>query len=64
MLSVIACFDLMFGTTSVVGIYYRQLEVYCIAAITYLILTCFSSLLMKAIAKRMDTPAKDIPSSN
>jgi putative lysine transport system permease protein len=63
-LSVIACFDLMFGTTSVVGIYYRQLEVYCIAAITYLILTCFSSLLMKAIAKRMDTPAKDIPSSN
>ncbi len=63
-LSVIACFDLMFGTTSVVGIYYRQLEVYCIAAITYLILTCFSSLLMKVIAKRMDTPAKDIPSSN
>ncbi|HQQ89879.1 MAG TPA: amino acid ABC transporter permease, partial [Oscillospiraceae bacterium] len=63
-LSVISCFDLMFATTSVSGIYYQQLEVYCIAAIIYLILTYFSSLLMKAIAKRMDTPAKDIPSSN
>lgn len=63
-LSVIACFDLMFATTSVVGIYYRQLEVYCIAAITYLILTYLSSLLMKAIAKKMDTPARGIPSSN
>ncbi len=63
-LSVIACFDLMFATTSVVGIYYRQLEVYCIAAIFYLILTCLSSLLMNAIAKKLDTPSKGIPSSN
>lgn len=63
-LSVIACFDLMFATTSVVGIYYRQLEVYCIAAIFYLILTCLSSLLMNLIARRLDTPAKGIPSSN
>jgi len=63
-LSIIACFDLMFATTSVVGIYYRQLEVYCIAAITYLILTYLSSLLMRAVAKKMDTPAKDLPSSN
>lgn len=63
-LSVIACFDLMFATTSVVGIYYCELEVYCIAAIIYLILTCFSSLLMKVIAKKMDTSAKGVPSSN
>lgn len=63
-LSVIACFDLMFATTSVVGIYYRQLEVYCIAAITYLILTYLSSLIMKVIAKKLDTPAKELPSSN
>lgn len=63
-LSIIACFDLMFATTSVVGIYYRQLEVYCIAAVTYLILTYLSSLLMKAVAKKMDTPARGIPSSN
>jgi putative lysine transport system permease protein len=63
-LSVIACFDLMFATTSVVGIYYRQLEVYCIAAIIYLILTCLSSLIMKVIAKKMDTSSKGVPSSN
>lgn len=63
-LSVIACFDLMFATTSVVGIYYRQLEVYCIAAIVYLILTCFSSLIMKVIARKMDTSVKSVPSSN
>ena len=63
-LSVIACFDLMFATTSVVGIYYKELSVYCIAAIIYLILTCFSSLIMKVIARKMDTSAKGVPSSN
>lgn len=63
-LSVIACYDLMFATTSVVGIYYRQLEVYCIAAIVYLIMTYLSSLLMAFIAKRLDAPAKGLPSSN
>jgi len=63
-LSVIGCYDLMFATTSVVGIYYKALPVYCIAAITYLILTCLSSLLMKFIAKKMDTPVVSLPSSN
>lgn len=63
-LSVISCFDLMFATTSVSGIYFKALEVYCIAAIIYLILTYLSSLLMKAIARKLDTPAKGVPSSN
>ena len=63
-LSVIGCYDLMFATTSVVGIYYKALPVYCIAAITYLILTCLSSLIMKGISKRLDTPAVSLPSSN
>ncbi len=63
-LSVIGCMDLMFATTSVSGIYYRSLAAYCIAAVLYLILTYLSSLLMKAIAKKLDTPAKGIPSSN
>lgn len=63
-LSVIGCYDLMFATTSVVGIYYKALPVYCIAAAVYLILTCLSSLLMKFIAKRMDTPMVSLPSSN
>lgn len=63
-LSIIACFDLMFATTSVVGIYYRQLEVYCIAAIVYLMLTYMSSLFMNFVAKKLDTPAQVLPSSN
>ena len=63
-LSVIGCMDLMFATTTVSGIYYRSLAAYCIAAVLYLILTYLSSLLMKAIAKKLDTPSKGIPSSN
>jgi putative lysine transport system permease protein len=63
-LSVIGCMDLMYATTSVGGIYYKSLEVYYIAAIMYLILTYFSSMLMKAISRKLDTQAKDIPSSN
>ena len=63
-LSVIGCYDLMFATTSVVGIYYKALPVYCIAAIVYLILTCLSSLIMRFIAKKMDTPVVSLPSSN
>ena len=63
-LSVIGCYDLMYATTSVVGIYYKSLPVYCIAAIVYLILTCLSSLLMRYISKRLDTPIVSLPSSN
>lgn len=63
-LSVIGCYDLMFATTSVVGIYYKALPVYCIAAVVYLILTCLSSLLMRTISKRMDEPVASLPSSN
>ncbi len=63
-LSVIGCYDLMFATTSVAGIYYKALPVYCIAAVIYLILTLFSSLIMKLIAKRMDAVAAPLPSSN
>ena len=63
-LSVIGCYDLMFATTSVVGIYYKALPVYCIAAVTYLILTCLSSLIMKFISKKLDQDAVSVPSSN
>ena len=63
-LSVIGCMDLMYATTTVSGIYFKALETYCIAAIVYLILTYFSSMLMKAISRKLDTVAKDIPSSN
>ena len=63
-LSVIGCMDLMYATTTVSGIYFKALETYCIAAIFYLILTYFSSLLMKAISRKLDTAVKEIPSSN
>lgn len=63
-LSVIGCYDLMFATTSVVGIYYKALPVYCIAAVTYLILTCLSSVIMKKISQRLDTEQVSLPSSN
>lgn len=63
-LSVIGVMDLMYATTSVVGIYYRSLEMYLVAAIVYLVLTYLSSLIMKGIARRLDMPARGLPSSN
>ncbi len=64
-LSVIGCMDLMFATKSVSGIYYRQLEIYCMAAILYLILTYLSSLLLRYLSRKLDMPnTRGIPSSN
>lgn len=63
-LSVIGCMDLMYATTSVIGIYYSALPNYCLAAIFYLIMTYISSLLMKAISRKLDTNVKELPSSN
>ena len=63
-LSVIGCMDLMYATTSVSGIYFKALETYCIAAVFYLVMTYLSSLLMKAISRKLDTNVKELPSSN
>ena len=63
-LSVIGVMDLMYATKSVSGIYFRSLEIYCVAAILYLILTWLSSLLLRYLGKKLDTPVKGIPSSN
>ena len=63
-LSVIGVMDLMYATKSVSGIYFRSLEIYCVAAILYLILTWLSSLLLKYLSKKLDMPVKGIPSSN
>ena len=63
-LSVIGVMDLMYATKSVSGIYFRSLEIYCVAAILYLILTWLSSLLLQYLGKKLDTPVKGIPSSN
>ena len=63
-LSVIGVMDLMYATKSVSGIYFRSLEIYCVAAILYLILTWLSSTLLQYLGKKLDTPVKGIPSSN
>ena len=63
-LSVIGVMDLMYATKSVGGIYYRSLEIYCVAALLYLILTYLSSLLLKYLSGKLDVKAQGIPSSN
>ena len=54
-LCVLGVSDLMFMTRSVAGIYYKGTECYLIAAIVYLFLTYLSSLLLKAITKKLDS---------
>lgn len=56
-LSVIGVFDLMFATTTVAGIYYRQLEVYAVATLCYLVLTMIASRILSALARRMEVPS-------
>jgi putative lysine transport system permease protein len=56
-LSVIGVFDLMFATTTVAGIYYRQLEVYVAATICYLILTMVASKLLSIFARHLEVSA-------
>lgn len=64
-LSVIGVFDLMYATTTVAGVYYRQMEVYCVALVVYLILTLVAGRLLEAFGKKLgaDTNAP-VPSSN
>ncbi len=63
-LSVIGVMDLMYATKSVSGIYFRSLEIYCVAALLYLILTWLSSLLLQYLSRKLDTPVRGLPSSN
>lgn len=53
-LSVIGVFDLMFATTTVAGIYYRQLAVYAVATVCYLILTMIASKLLGMLAYHLE----------
>lgn len=56
-LSVIGVFDLMFATTSVAGVYYRQMEVYVIAAVCYLVLTLVFSKILTILASKLNVEA-------
>lgn len=52
-LSVIGVFDLMFATRTVTGIYFKQLEVYVVAALVYLCLTMVASWLLGRFARHL-----------
>ena len=52
-LSVIGVFDLMFATKTVVGIYFKQVELYVVAAFCYLCLTMVASWLLGKFARHL-----------
>jgi putative lysine transport system permease protein len=52
-LSVVGVFDLMFATTTVAGIYYRQMELYVVAALIYLIITFIATRLLNMLSKKL-----------
>lgn len=55
-LSIIGVVELMFEARSVAGIYYRNLEVYLVAAVCYLILTMVATWLLNRLSQRLDAP--------
>ena len=63
MLSVIGVFDLMYATTTVAGVY-RQMEVYCVALVVYLILTLVAGRLLEAFGKKLAPGPATLPQLN
>ena len=61
-LSVIGVFDLMFATKTVVGIYFKQVELYVVAAAVYLCLTMVASWLLGKFAKRLSVEPASLSS--
>ena len=59
-LSVIGVFDLMYATTSVAGIYFKQMELYVLTAITYLCLTLVANKVLTAISRRMGMDTRNV----
>lgn len=53
-LSVIGVFELMFATTTVAGIYFRQQQIYFVAALIYLCLTMLASHLLSMLSHRLE----------
>lgn len=63
-LSVIGTFDLMFATTTVGGIYYRNFEAALITSVIYLCLTMVASWLLNRLARRLDVKAVKLGSTS
>ena len=63
-LSVIGVFDLMFATKTVVGIYFKQVELYVVAAVVYLCLTAVASWLLGKAAKHLSVQQTELLSTS
>jgi putative lysine transport system permease protein len=61
-LSVIGVFDLMFATKTVVGIYFKQIELYVVAAFCYLCLTMVASWLLGRFARHLSVEPQELTS--
>ena len=61
-LSVIGVFDLMFATKTVAGIYFKQMEIYVVAAVVYLCLTMVASWLLGRFAKHLSVEPQPLMS--
>ena len=63
-LSVIGVLDLMFATKTVVGIYFKQVELYVVAAVVYLCLTMVASWLLSKFAKNLSVEPAELLSTS
>lgn len=55
-LSVIGVVELMYESRAMAGIYYKNIEVYMVAAVFYLILTALATYLLNRLSKHLDAP--------
>lgn len=55
-LSVIGVVELMYQSRAMAGIYYRNLEVYLVAAVFYLIMTAVATWLLNKLSERLGAP--------
>lgn len=55
-LSVIGVVELMYESRAMAGIYYKNLEVYLVAAAFYLVLTALATYLLNRLSRRLDAP--------
>ena len=62
-LSVIGVFDLMYATTSVAGIYFKQMELYVLTAVTYLVLTLVANKLLSFLSARLGMETRNVMST-
>ena len=55
-LSVIGVVELMYESRAMAGIYYKNIEVYLVAAVFYLILTAVATYLLNRLSRYLDAP--------